>query len=108
MELSIAYILTNPAAVVNRDASYEAEIEKPQSISALTRYLSANVKQIFKPIADSAFRSKLKDKLEGMARIYRLNRNDAGHPSNVLQDWQRDEQECYLNQFRRCVVLRCF
>ena len=90
-------------AVIDHDNSYEADIEKQQSISALTRYLSQNVNPIFKPIAGSTFRSELKDKLEGMARIYRLNRNDAGHPSNVLQDWQRDEQESNLNQFRRYV-----
>ena len=40
--------------------------------------------------------------------IYRLNRNEAGHPSSLPQDWQRDEQECYLNQFRRyvCTVFK--
>ena len=91
-------------AVVNRDANYEADIEKQQGISALTRYFLQNVNPIFKPIADSAFRSELKDKLEGMARIYRLNRNEAGHPSSVRQEWQRDEQESNLNQFRRYVL----
>jgi hypothetical protein len=91
-------------AVIDHDNSYEADIEKQQSISALTRYLSENVKPIFKPIADAAFRSELKDKLEGMARIYRLNRNEAGHPGSVRQEWQRDEQESNLNQFRRYVL----
>ena len=70
----------------------------------LTRYLSQNVNKIFKSIAEPTFQSELRDKLEGMARIYRLNRNDAGHPDSLPQDWRRDEQECYLNQFRRYVL----
>lgn len=91
-------------AVVKRDASYQADIQQQRTISALTRYLSQNVNKIFQSIADSAFQSELRDKLEGMARIYRLNRNDAGHPDSLPQDWRRDEQECYLNQFRRYVL----
>ena len=91
-------------AVIKRDASYQANIDSQQSISALTRYFSQNVNQIFKSITDPTFRSELRDKLEGMARIYRLNRNDAGHPNSLPQDWQRDEQESFLNQFRRYVL----
>ena len=91
-------------AVIRHDAHYQEPIGKHQSISALTGYLSDNVNQIFKPITDSTFRSELRDKLEGIARIYRLNRNKAGHPKALPQDWQRDEQECYLNQFRRFVL----
>lgn len=91
-------------AVVNRDASYQADIETQRTVSALTRYLSQNVNKIFKSIAEPTFQSELRDKLEGMARIYRLNRNDAGHPDGLPQDWRRDEQECYLNQFRRYVL----
>lgn len=103
-DISDEILILIAEAVIERDASYQADIENQRSISALTRYFSQNVNQIFKPIADSAFRSKLKDKLEGMARIYRLNRNDAGHPTNWPQDWQRDEQECFLSQFRRYVL----
>ena len=91
-------------AVIKRDASYQADIDSQRSISALTRYFSQNVNQIFKSITDPTFRSELRDKLEGMARIYRLNRNDAGHPNSLPQDWQRDEQESSLNQFRRYVL----
>ena len=91
-------------AVVNCDASYQADIGNQRTISALTRYLSQNVNKIFKSIADSTFQSELRDKLEGMGRIYRLNRNDAGHPDSLPQDWRRDEQECYLNQFHRYVL----
>lgn len=91
-------------AVVKHDESLQKAIEKNKGkISALTNYIADNVSQIFKSISEPTFRSELKDKLEGIARIYRLNRNEAGHPSSLPQDWQRDEQECYLNQFRRYV-----
>ena len=91
-------------AVAKYKPDYREHIENKWNISALTRYLSQNIGQIFKGIADGAFISELKDKLEGAARIYRLNRNEAGHPKDIPQDWRRDEQESYLNQFRRYVV----
>lgn len=90
-------------AVINYDSSRRADIEKQTTISALTRYLSDNINRIF-TMADGAFRSTLRDKLEGTARLYRLNRNVAGHPSNIPQDWERIEQENYLNQFRRYIT----
>lgn len=91
-------------AVVKHDESLKNVIEKNKgNISALTRCLGDNVNQIFKSITESTFRSELRDKLEGVARTYRLNRNEASHPDDGLQDWRRDEQECYLNQFRRYV-----
>ena len=92
-------------AVIKHDESFKKVIEKNKgNISALTRCLGDNVNEIFKSIAVPSFRSELRDKLEGVARIYRLNRNEASHPDDGLQDdWRRDEQECYLNQFRRYV-----
>ena len=95
-------------AVIKHDDNRRQDIEDQRSISALTNYLLDNVKQIFKPIVHLAFQLELRDKLGGMAVIYRLNRNEAGHPSTLPQDWQRDEQECYLNQFRRyvCTVFK--
>lgn len=95
-------------AVINHDDSRREDIKNQRSISALTNYFLANVHQIFKSIADTAFQRELKDKLGGMAMIYRLNRNEAGHPSSLPQDWQRDDQECCLNQFRRyvCTVFK--
>ena len=91
-------------AVVKHDANLQNAIDnKKGNISILTRWLGDNVNQIFKSISEPTFRSELRDKLEGVARIYRLNRNEAGHPSSLPQDWQRDEQECFLNQFRRYV-----
>ena len=91
-------------AVVKHDESLKNVIEKNKGqISSLTRCLGDNVNQIFKSIAEPSFRSELRDKLNGVARIYRLNRNEASHPDDGLQDWRRDELECYLNQFRRYV-----
>ena len=90
--------------MIIHNVNYQKAIRKRQNISALTDFLADNVNQIFNQIADSTFRSELRDRLEGIARIYRLNRNEAGHPKALSQDWQRDEQECYLNQFRRFVL----
>jgi hypothetical protein len=42
--------------------------------------------------------------LEMTERIYRLNRNDAGHPTSVPMGITRCEQENYLNSFRRYIV----
>ena len=91
-------------AVVKHNENIKKIIEKNKgNVSALTRWLGENVNQIFKSISEPTFRSELRDKLEGVARIYRLNRNEASHPDDGLHDWQRNEQECYLNQFRRYV-----
>ena len=91
-------------AVVKHDDSLKQAIQRKQgNISALTNFLADNVNKIFRSKTKPTFRSELRDKLEGIARIYRLNRNEASHPDDGLQDWRRDEQECYLNQFRRYV-----
>ena len=98
--------------VINRDDRYQKDIENQRSIFALTNYLSDKILEILKPIENSnntsTYRNELKEKLNGIAWIYRRNRNEAGHPLNVSQDWTRDEQECYLNQFRRyvCAVFK--
>ena len=95
-------------AVIKHDDNRRQDIENQRSISALTNYLLDNVKQIFKTIADIAFPLELRDKLGGMAAIYRRNRNDAGHPNSVSHVWRRDNQECFLNEFRRyvCTVFK--
>lgn len=90
-------------AAINHDDSHRENIEKQRNISALTRHLSENVDTIFASNADSKFRHRLRDKLEGIAHIYRRNRNDAGHPDpeRFPHDWQEDnEQESYLKAFR--------
>ena len=91
-------------AVVEHDENFKKVIEKNRgNISSLTKCLGENVNHIFKSIAEPTFRSELRDKLEGIARIYRLNRNEAIHSDDGLENWIRSEQECYLNQFRRYV-----
>ncbi len=79
---------------------------KGKSISAQIDYLSRkdNFRQIFGFIEDSLFRGEVKDKLSGIAHIYRRNRNEAGHPGPIPIDITRDEQECYLNSFRRYAI----
>ena len=93
-------------AVTKHDECYRNNIEtRRQPISKLTHHLLSRFKDYFNPIENQA---ELRRQLEGMAMIYRLNRNEAGHPSSLPQDWQRDEQECYMNQFRRyvCTVFK--
>lgn len=93
-------------AVVQRMPEHKNKIEGKRNISALTRYLSDNSPDLFNPL-DSTLRKELKEKLDLLANIYRLNRNDAGHPSSVPQDWNRADQECHLSSFRRLAIL-CF
>lgn len=93
-------------AVIKHDECHRNNIETHrQPISKLTQHLLSKLKEYFNPIEN---RAELRRQLEGMAMIYRLNRNEAGHPNSLPQDWQRDEQECYLNQFRRyvCTVFK--
>lgn len=93
-------------ALVQSNPQCKHDIDNKQNISALTRHLLDNAAVLFKSL-DAPLRNELKEKLKGLANIYRLNRNEAGHPSNVEQDWKRDEQECYLSQFRR-LATTCF
>jgi hypothetical protein len=46
----------------------------------------------------------VKEQLEMMEKIYRINRNDAGHPKSVPMNIERCEQENYLNSFRRYAI----
>ena len=93
-------------AVVECMPECKKDIDSKHRISALTRHLLDNAADLFASL-DLTLRNELKEKLTGLANIYRLNRNEAGHPSNVPQDWERDEQKCYLSQFRRLAVT-CF
>ena len=86
--------------------SYSKVIDSDENISTLTKHLVGGATDVFKSI-DPRLGRQLKGKLEGLANIYRINRNEAGHPSEVEQDWERCEQECYLSQFRRLVTI-CF
>ena len=90
--LAEALVLCNPRC--------KPDIDSKPNISELTRHLADKGTELFKGL-DSTLRRRLRERLEGLANIYRLNRNVAGHPESVPQDWRRDEQECYLSQFRR-------
>ena len=81
--------------------TYQEEIKKrrDRSIFRLTEYLSNNViPNIFEEDND------LKDRLDRLANIYRENRNEAGHPKGVVQNWSREDQEILLLQFRRYIT----
>ena len=86
--------------------SYSKVIDSDENISTLTKHLVGGATDVFKSI-NPRLGGQLKGKLEGLANIYHLNRNEAGHPSEVEQDWERCEQECYLSQFRRLAAI-CF
>lgn len=90
--LAEAIVLCNP--------QYKHDFDSKPNISELTRHLVEKATELFKGL-DSTLRRRLRERLEGLANIYRLNRNVAGHPESVPQDWRRDEQECYLSQFGR-------
>lgn len=91
-------------AIESYSQKYQKEIEKRRSgeISRLIKYLSDSViPNIFE---DS---DELKDRLDRLAGIYRENRNEAGHPKNVAQNWSREDQDILLLQFRRYITTIC-
>ena len=87
---------------------YQAKIESRRNgnIFRLTEYLSNTViPNIFG--ADRKFEEELKDRLNGLGKLYRENRNEAGHPQTVNQSWLGEDQEILLLQFRRYVTTIC-
>ena len=73
------------------------------NISVLTEYLSNSIiPNLFKD--DKKFRGELKDLLDGLGKVYRENRNEAGHPKTVNQSWLREDQEMLLRHFRRYIT----
>ena len=84
---------------------YQTEIQKRRngSIAALTNYLSDSVVSNI-PNYDKKFANELKERLGGLARIYRENRNEAGHPKTVEQSWLKDDQEILLLHFRKYIT----
>ena len=75
-------------------------------ISGLTEYLANTViPNIFG--ADKKFEVELKDRLNGLGKLYRENRNEAGHPQNVDQSWLGEDQEILLIHFRRYITTIC-
>ena len=49
----------------------------------------------------------MKELLDGLATLYRKNRNEAGHPQTIRQSWSRQDQEILLLQFRRYITTIC-
>ena len=96
-------ILCLADAVIVHNDRYQKDINsKKRHISELTRYLSKTVKLISVAMEGSFLLPDLGGKLEGLANIYRINRNEAGHPK-LLQDWQKSEQESHLKAFDRYI-----
>ena len=84
---------------------YKAAIQKKRkgSIAALTKYLSDTVvSDIFD--YDKHFAKELLEHLEGLATLYRKNRNEAGHPQAVEQTWLTSDQQILLLQFHRYIT----
>ena len=92
-------------SIESHSEQYQEEIEKRRSgkIFRLTEYLSDTViPHIFGD--DNKFRGELKNRLNELGKIYRENRNKAGHPRNVVPNWPREDQEILLIQFRRYIT----
>ena len=56
---------------------------------------------------DKKFEAELKDRLDGLGKLYRENRNEAGHPKAVDQSWSREDQQILLLQFDRYITTIC-
>ena len=87
---------------------YQAKIEARRSgnIFRLTEYLSNTViPNIF--ANDKKFEEELKDRLNGLGKLYRENRNEAGHPQTIDQSWLGEDQEILLLHFRRYITTIC-
>ena len=101
-------ILWLAESIESYSEQFQEEIKKKRngSIYRLTKYLSDNViPTIFKD--DKKFAAELKNRLNELGKIYRENRNEAGHPRNVVPNWPREDQEILLIQFRRYITTLC-
>ena len=92
-------------AIETNFQNHQTEIQKRRngSIAALTNYLSDSVVSNI-PTYDKKFANELKERLGGLAKIYRENRNEAGHPKTVEQSWLKDDQEILLLHFRKYIT----
>ena len=85
---------------------YQTGIQRKQksgSMAGLIQYLSDSVApNVFDD--DKHFEQKFRKRLEGLANLYRENRNEAGHPKTVEQDWLYEDQEILLLHFRRYIT----
>lgn len=88
-------------AIVKYDSTH-SNLEK-KWVSDSVKYILDNIKA-FNTALGSQLRDDLKEQLELIERIYRLNRNEAGHPRAISMSITRCEQENYLNSFRRYAI----
>ena len=101
-------ILWLAESIESYSGQYQAKIEARRSgnIFRLTEYLSNTViPSIFG--ADKKFEEELKDRLNGLGKLYRENRNEAGHPHTINQSWLGEDQEILLIHFRRYITTIC-
>ena len=84
--------------------NYQTKLKtKRNSIATLSKCLCVHIiPNIFKN--DRILAKKLVKCLDGLATVYRENRNDAGHPKTVEQSWFREDQATPLQLFRRYII----
>ena len=95
-------------SIESYSGQYQAKIEPRRSgnIFRLTEYLSNTViPNIFGH--DKKVEEELKDRLDGLGKLYRENRNEAGHPQTIDQSWLGEDQEILLIHFRRYITTIC-
>ena len=92
-------------AIATNVQSYQSDIEKRRKgpIAVLTKYLCNNVVPNI-PNYDQSFGKRLVRQLEGLARVYRENRNEAGHPEKVDQSWLMEDQGSLLQYYRKYIT----
>lgn len=85
--------------------SYRKRIQtkRNNNIRELTKYLSDNVIPNVSSY-DKTFAQTLVERLDGLAKVYRENRNEAGHPKTVEQSWLNEDQGYLLLCFRRYIA----
>lgn len=85
--------------------NYQAGIQKRKigSIAGLTKFLCDNVVPNISNF-DKIFAKELVERLDGLAKVYRENRNEAGHPQRVEQSWLNEDQGYLLLSFRRYIT----
>jgi hypothetical protein len=88
-------------AIVRYDSTHNKL--KNKRISESIKYILDNI-TLFDPVVELQLRNDLKEQLDLVEKIFRLNRNEAGHPRTISMSITRCEQENYLNSFRRYVT----
>ena len=92
-------------AIETNFQNYQTEIQKKRngSIAGLTKYLCDSVVPNI-PNYDKSFAKELVKRLDGLAIVYRENRNEAGHPQRIEQSWLNEDQGGLLQYFRKYIT----